>query len=828
MSTSEVTWLHLSDLHFEDDRKRGWNQKIVTDALIEDLHSLIASHHLVINFLFITGDISFKGQANGYKGAKEYINRIVSEVNIDKDNIFIIPGNHDVDRSIKSDLFKELKVKLINIGESNNKAYQDIIYDIFCEKKEIFQRSLYYKNEIADFYNLDFPFYIKNISSIDGLPVSIVGFNTSWLSFGDEVDRGQIFLGFYQAIEAIQRVQREGLKIALMHHPFDSWINYVDRLHIEDLLINNFDFILNGHIHQPKIEALSIPDGRAILLSSGAAYELSCYKHSYNIVNLNINSARESKIIFRKYNGIDHFIADTDRYKALKDNGIFEFIYSHNFHYFDNKDSEKMEAKAEINLESEDKNSNIPFRRYLDCLDSVRFSEKIPNQIIRNFYIKAQFILALISSDIIVISENQVFDSRGFIDTFNDILISCNGTKKIPVNLLYRYGENKFKNVFDLVSKKIAKNDFYLSLWRDLDGDIVSGRRQRWADAIKNREFPKSNDIISKFEETYLKKLFRILWYFDGCQEQKSSEDLINEFSFLFNKIRNIKQNDLYNLLYRRPSNNFERVTDNLFSSNDEVHAAINIINRINEIFNGIPINDRSQVINQLKKFPGIEEKRGIYELTDFIYNQVLGIATKANLQQTSTSRNQSDIYIRSGYLLAIYVLDNIGNKNKQKRDQEFSQYWKLLSFDIVRNQCNVRLPRIPWNLLLNLNSFDWFENSIREYKSILYRLQKFDQAYSADSLEGGIRESREDLINKLQSIWDEHTRLTDKYLKDSSWGISEDCIYIKRKGGQISQDYPRLEYNCLITKQQATRQRNWNIDWKTENLSIKGRFDEL
>ena len=71
---SEVTWLHLSDLHVCKPRT-GWDAKRVTDTLCADLRKMQEEHGLRPDLIFFTGDAAYGhiGSAEG-KSISDVVN----------------------------------------------------------------------------------------------------------------------------------------------------------------------------------------------------------------------------------------------------------------------------------------------------------------------------------------------------------------------------------------------------------------------------------------------------------------------------------------------------------------------------------------------------------------------------------------------------------------------------------------------------------------------------------------------------------------------------------------------------------------------------------
>jgi predicted MPP superfamily phosphohydrolase len=91
-----VRFVHLSDLHLQESKIQS--QSVVIDALFKD----IAKTHgaTPIDFVIFSGDLIFSADvtADFYLFQKLVLNRISSELSVPQENIFIVPGNHDISR----------------------------------------------------------------------------------------------------------------------------------------------------------------------------------------------------------------------------------------------------------------------------------------------------------------------------------------------------------------------------------------------------------------------------------------------------------------------------------------------------------------------------------------------------------------------------------------------------------------------------------------------------------------------------------------------------------------------------------------------------------
>ena len=99
----KLTWVHLSD----------WHQDIIRRALMEDIRQFKSINPAlkVIDFIVFSGDLTNTGKTEEFLAAKrELIEPVMEAAGLKDryDRLFLIPGNHDVDRDIVSLLNQDL------------------------------------------------------------------------------------------------------------------------------------------------------------------------------------------------------------------------------------------------------------------------------------------------------------------------------------------------------------------------------------------------------------------------------------------------------------------------------------------------------------------------------------------------------------------------------------------------------------------------------------------------------------------------------------------------------------------------------------------------
>lgn len=264
-----ITWLHLSDLHFRAKSKNEGNKFI--ESLLKDITKCIDMYSLSPDFIAITGDLSFSGETDDYGNAKKFLDDLLDKTGLkNKDRLFIVPGNHDV--------------------QKNGSRLQN------------------YFGFINEYLGRDFVknkhFYVKHLT-ISGKKIAIIGLNSALESKGSKTDKYQISIDKKQVSNALEQAKgNDILRIALMHHPFD-WLKPSNRDECEDLLTSDCRFVLNGHIHKTRISEQSAPDKRTGIIVAGTSYPKKARMNTYNFVQLQSDTLT-GKIIIRRYSDNAH------------------------------------------------------------------------------------------------------------------------------------------------------------------------------------------------------------------------------------------------------------------------------------------------------------------------------------------------------------------------------------------------------------------------------------------------------------------------------------------------------------------------------------------
>jgi formylglycine-generating enzyme required for sulfatase activity/UDP-2,3-diacylglucosamine pyrophosphatase LpxH len=320
---STLTWLHLSDIHLRESDV--YNTNVVLKSLLADIQARIRADHLQPEFIALTGDIAFSSEPAQYRLAQQFFDDLLGITGLGKERLFIVPGNHDVERRAVSFLAAGAPLLLNN----NRDAVNDLLSDAGREDRSlILRRFRNYRQFVADYFGERLPFdddhyfYVKTIE-IAGCRVAILGLNTAWMAYSEK-DRNQLLLGERQIRAALDEAKGSDLCLALLHHPFD-WLQDFDRNYSESMLSRSCHFILHGHMHRVGLQLAQTPNTDTMVIAAGASYESRDYSNSYNFVRIDLSQLC-GQVYLRKYSNDDagFWTEDGDRYRDVP-NGIFKF-----------------------------------------------------------------------------------------------------------------------------------------------------------------------------------------------------------------------------------------------------------------------------------------------------------------------------------------------------------------------------------------------------------------------------------------------------------------------------------------------------------------------
>lgn len=249
-----VRWLHISDLHLGDD-------DMSSTLLREELPLFLESQNFKFDYVFVTGDIrTANASPNCFTDdMADYLKRLCQSVGITTERLFIVPGNHDVDRDAAG---RDEAVRKVMFGRTGyyvparGKMEEEDTERILCGEKDFYEflaglydedrRALYGKPSSPHF-NIETEDF--NILHVDSTLVYTKGQEANDLVVGTKYlqnalaslnkDKPTLLLSHYPVTSMLQDekkylstlLQKHGVKLWMAGHEHDHILQKIHYLY---------------------------------------------------------------------------------------------------------------------------------------------------------------------------------------------------------------------------------------------------------------------------------------------------------------------------------------------------------------------------------------------------------------------------------------------------------------------------------------------------------------------------------------------------------------------------------------------------------------------
>lgn len=288
--------LHISDIHFRRDEignPMDPNNHL-RNELKRDAEEMCSRLGKVPDAIVVSGDIAFAAHADEYAFALTWLEKLAIACGTTSECIFVIPGNHDVVRSMAS---RPMVQALHHQIKSTDPLFVDGVLRSILQDSDS-SRTLYAPldqfNLFAGQFFCDVSAPMSTIATRslklnDGSTLKLMGLNSALVS--SQTDKpGSLFVD-----PACLQIPRErGVEyVVLCHHPF-SWLGQGEALkgHLNDVA----RLQLFGHEHTNRIEM----QRDTVRIAASAAHPDRTehgWEPGYNLVELNVvNNGAERKL----------------------------------------------------------------------------------------------------------------------------------------------------------------------------------------------------------------------------------------------------------------------------------------------------------------------------------------------------------------------------------------------------------------------------------------------------------------------------------------------------------------------------------------------------
>ncbi len=263
-----LNFLHISDLHYtatKEGLRRDYSRAAVSAilALVDRLRAegVVGSslQIAITGDLVQSGEISKENTESDFEAVqRDLLDPLIVALKIDKDQVFIVPGNHEVDRHAV-----------------DPKNY--IISPKTCSEAELARDFGVRLNAYFDFIDSNGYRSISRASPrvafFDIGDQQIVCFNALAGSYSRAGlgDKGQLFVLPTELAGDLAGIKDRA--IVLMHHPL-SWFSDDCEMLMRDLFASKRCRVLTGHIHNEGLAEISTAHGSFVTIQAGATSEV--------------------------------------------------------------------------------------------------------------------------------------------------------------------------------------------------------------------------------------------------------------------------------------------------------------------------------------------------------------------------------------------------------------------------------------------------------------------------------------------------------------------------------------------------------------------------
>ena len=297
-----LRWLHISDLHLREGE--AWSQDRVLSSMLED----IASRYSGMNspdLIFVTGDIAFSGKRAEYELAERFLGELMRRTSLQRERVFLVPGNHDVDRDLGQDTLEGARARIKSVLEV------DRFFDYEPRRRELYSRQSAFREFASRVSNAGGTYGAADFAHFASCEVGLIRvrvllIDSAWLANGGDDDRGHLVVGQRQIGACALGLSREesGITFALMHHPF-AWLAEFDAQGVENQVIELADICLRGHVHSEDLRTLVTQASRLPIFTAGAAFVTRDSENCYHLCSLDLSTSTGS-VVSHRYRQVEN------------------------------------------------------------------------------------------------------------------------------------------------------------------------------------------------------------------------------------------------------------------------------------------------------------------------------------------------------------------------------------------------------------------------------------------------------------------------------------------------------------------------------------------
>lgn len=234
----KIHWLHLSDIHLN---KRDVDSRRMRNRLLDYMKELGTQ----IDYIFITGDLRYAPMGEFAADTVDYINKLLSVTNLTVDRLFIVPGNHDIERDAEGRAEAILE-SIKDYSPKDGALASDKMAAVHCGHTEFrkMMHTIYHENQeqAAGYDNDEKPHFVTETKDFN-----IICIDTA-LTYTKQRNNN-LFIGTEYIMDLLEELNQDKPSIILTHYSFD-FLERSEQMQIVQLLKDfHVQLWLAGHEH---------------------------------------------------------------------------------------------------------------------------------------------------------------------------------------------------------------------------------------------------------------------------------------------------------------------------------------------------------------------------------------------------------------------------------------------------------------------------------------------------------------------------------------------------------------------------------------------------
>lgn len=312
--------LHLSDVHFREPECLEPETDVyrpVRTRLLADVVELCCERH--VDAILVSGDIAFKAHPAEFETATTWLKDLADRSGCRQDRIYVVPGNHDVDRAVCRSSRAISNAQGAIAGASHDQRERELraqLRDADAGPALFKPLAAYnaFASPFAGYISPKKPFWTFNLDDVlgGGVTLRLHGLTSTLISGLAERDDapGRLYLS---PMQTVLNPEADVLNLVMSHHS-PNW--FIDHEEVDDAVNDRAPLQFFGHEHRQR--CTQTPS--YVRFCAGALHperNERDYRPGYNLINLEVIGAGQHRIV-RVRAHVRQWQRNPDRFIALQ------------------------------------------------------------------------------------------------------------------------------------------------------------------------------------------------------------------------------------------------------------------------------------------------------------------------------------------------------------------------------------------------------------------------------------------------------------------------------------------------------------------------------